>query len=115
MKRTNYCGDITAKLINTKQTLCGWVQSYRNHGGVLFLDLRDRTGLVQVVVEPENKTAFEIAQTLRNEYVVCITGQVKARKEGYINKNMKTGEIEVIADTPTLARESKNGMSYISG
>ena len=99
MKRTNYCGDITAKLINTKQTLCGWVQSYRNHGGVLFLDLRDRTGLVQVVVEPENKTAFEIAQTLRNEYVVCITGQVKARKEGYINKNMKTGEIEVIADT----------------
>ena len=99
MKRTNYCGDITAKLINTKQTLCGWVQSYRNHGGVLFLDLRDRTGLVQVVVEPENKTAFEIAQTLRNEYVVCITGQVKARKEGYINKNMKTGEVEVIAGT----------------
>ena len=99
MKRTNYCGDITAKLINTKQTLCGWVQSYRNHGGVLFLDLRDRTGLVQVVVEPENKTAFEVAQTLRNEYVVCITGQVKARKEGYINKNIKTGEIEVIADT----------------
>jgi aspartyl-tRNA synthetase len=102
MKRTNYCGDITAKLINTKQTLCGWVQSYRNHGGVLFLDLRDRTGLVQVVVEPENKTAFEIAQTLRNEYVVCIKGQVKARKEGYINKNMKTGEIEVIADTVEL-------------
>ena len=102
MKRTNYCGDINAKLINTKQTLCGWVQSYRNHGGVLFLDLRDRTGLVQVVVEPENKTAFEIAQTLRNEYVVCITGQVKARKEGYINKNMKTGEIEVIADTVEL-------------
>ena len=99
MKRTNYCGDISAKLINTKQTLCGWVQSYRNHGGVLFLDLRDRTGLVQVVIEPENKTAFEIAQTLRNEYVVCISGQVKARKEGYINKNMKTGEIEVIADT----------------
>lgn len=99
MKRTNYCGDITAKLINTNQTLCGWVQSYRNHGGVLFLDLRDRTGLVQVVVEPENKTAFEIAQTLRNEYVVCITGQVKTRKEGYINKNMKTGEIEVIAGT----------------
>ena len=99
MKRTNYCGDINAKLTDTKQTLCGWVQSYRNHGGVLFLDLRDRTGLVQVVVEPENKKAFELAQTLRNEYVVCITGQVKARKEGYINKNMKTGEIEVIADT----------------
>ena len=102
MKRTNYCGDINAELINTKQTLCGWVQSYRNHGGVLFLDLRDRTGIVQVVVEPENKTAFEIAQTLRNEYVVCIKGQVKARKEGYINKNMKTGEIEVIADTVEL-------------
>ena len=99
MKRTNYCGDISAELINTTQTLCGWVQTYRNHGGVLFLDLRDRTGIVQVVVEPENKKAFEIAQTLRNEYVVCITGQVKARKEGYVNKNMKTGEIEVIADT----------------
>lgn len=99
MKRTNYCGDINAELINTTQTLCGWVQTYRNHGGVLFLDLRDRTGIVQVVVEPENKKAFEVAQTLRNEYVVCITGQVKARKEGYVNKNMKTGEIEVIADT----------------
>lgn len=99
MKRTNYCGDINAELINTTQTLCGWVQTYRNHGGVLFLDLRDRTGIVQVVVEPENKKAFEVAQPLRNEYVVCITGQVKARKEGYVNKNMKTGEIEVIADT----------------
>ena len=97
MKRTNYCGNITPQLIGTTQILCGWVHSYRNHGGVLFLDLRDRTGFVQIVVEPSNKTAFEAASDLRNEYVVCVTGAVAARKEGYVNKNIPTGGVEVIA------------------
>ena len=98
MKRTNYCGEITAALEGTKQTLCGWVHGYRNHGGVLFIDLRDRTGFVQLVVGPENKEAFEEASSLRNEYVVRAQGVVARRKEGYVNKNIPTGEVEIIVD-----------------
>jgi len=97
MKRTNYCGDITASLLGTKQTLCGWVNSYRNHGGVLFIDLRDRSGICQVVVEPSSPF-FDIAYSLRNEYVVEVTGTVNRRIEGAVNPNMKTGEIEVVAE-----------------
>ena len=97
MKRTNYCGDVTAALLGTKQTLCGWVNSYRNHGGVLFLDLRDRSGICQVVVEPSSPF-FETAYGLRNEYVVEVTGTVKRRIDGAVNPNMKTGEIEVVAE-----------------
>lgn len=95
MKRTNYCGEITRKEINKKVILCGWVHSWRNHGGVLFIDLRDRTGLVQLVINPENKKTFTEAEKLRNEYVVCISGNVRKRPEGYINKNLPTGEIEI--------------------
>ena len=97
MKRTNYCGDVTASLLGTKQTLCGWVNSYRNHGGVLFIDLRDRSGICQVVVEP-SKPFFNEASAVRNEYVLQVTGTVQRRIEGAVNKNMKTGEIEVVAD-----------------
>lgn len=98
MKRTNYCGEITAAMEGTKQTLCGWVHGYRNHGGVLFIDLRDRTGFVQLVVGPDNKAAFEEASALRNEYVICAKGAVAKRKEGYVNKNIPTGEVEIIVD-----------------
>ncbi|MBR4356184.1 MAG: aspartate--tRNA ligase [Elusimicrobiaceae bacterium] len=97
MKRTNYCGDITAKLLGTKQTLCGWVNSYRNHGGVLFIDVRDRSGVCQVVVEP-NSPFFDTAYGLRNEYVIEVTGTVKRRIEGAVNPNMKTGEIELLVE-----------------
>lgn len=97
MKRTNYCGDITAALLGTKQTLCGWVNSYRNHGGVLFIDVRDRSGVCQVVVEP-NSPFFDTAYGLRNEYVIEITGTVKRRIEGAVNPNMKTGEIEILVE-----------------
>ncbi|MDR0646679.1 MAG: aspartate--tRNA ligase [Elusimicrobiota bacterium] len=102
MKRTNYCGDIKADLIGTKQYLCGWVHSYRDHGGVLFIDLRDRTGFVQIVIEPSNKEAFSLAQQFRQEYVITVEGIVSARKEGYVNKNISTGEIEVIAASVEL-------------
>ncbi len=97
MKRTNYCGDITAEFLGTKQTLCGWVNSYRNHGGVLFINLRDRAGECQVVVEP-NRPFFKEAAAVRNEYVVEVTGTVQRRIEGAVNATMKTGEIEVVAD-----------------
>lgn len=97
MKRTNYCGDITAKLLGTKQTLCGWVNSYRNHGGVLFINVRDRSGVCQLVVEP-NSPFFDTAYGLRNEYVIEVTGTVKRRIEGAVNPNMKTGEIEILVE-----------------
>jgi len=105
MKRTNYCGDVTAALLGSKQTLCGWVNSYRNHGGVLFIDLRDRSGICQVVVEPSSPF-FELASSLRNEYVVEVTGTVKRRIEGAVNPNMKTGEIEVLAEDLKLLNTS---------
>ncbi|MGB2578829.1 aspartyl-tRNA synthetase [Elusimicrobium simillimum] len=95
--RTNYCGQVTKDLAGTVQILCGWVHSYRNHGGLLFLDLRDRTGIVQIVVDPSNKNAFEIAETLRSEYVVKITGEVRARLPEHVNKETPSGEIEIAA------------------
>ncbi len=97
MKRTNYCGDITAQLVGTKQTLCGWVDSYRNHGGVLFINVRDRNGVCQLVVEP-NSPFFDTAYGLRNEYVIEVTGTVKPRVDGAKNPNMKTGEIEILVE-----------------
>ena len=105
MKRTNYCGALNASHIGTKQTLCGWVNSYRNHGGVLFIDLRDRSGLVQIVVGPESPF-FELASSLRNEYVVEVSGEVKPRIEGAVNKNIATGEIEVSVENLKLLNTS---------
>ncbi|WP_428044118.1 aspartate--tRNA ligase [Candidatus Avelusimicrobium faecicola] len=105
MKRTNYCGDLNASHIGTHQTICGWVNSYRNHGGVLFIDLRDRTGLMQVVVEPSSPF-FALASTLRNEYVVQVSGTVKPRIEGAVNKNLKTGEVELLTDNLVLLNTS---------
>ena len=105
MKRTSYCGLLNASHIDTKQTVCGWINSYRNHGGVLFLDVRDRSGLVQIVVGPESKF-FELASTLRNEYVVEVTGTVKHRIEGAVNPNLPTGEIEIAVEDLKLLNTS---------
>ncbi|MBQ8843326.1 MAG: aspartate--tRNA ligase [Elusimicrobiaceae bacterium] len=105
MKRTSYCGEVNAAHIGTKHTFCGWINSYRNHGGVLFLDLRDRSGLVQIVVGPESPF-FELASTLRNEYVVEVTGEIKRRIEGAENKNIPTGEVEVSVENLKLLNTS---------
>lgn len=105
MKRTSYCGEVNAAHIGTKHTFCGWINSYRNHGGVLFLDLRDRSGLVQIVVGPES-LFFELASTLRNEYVVEVTGEIKRRIEGAENKNIPTGEVEVSVENLKLLNTS---------
>ena len=105
MKRTSYCGALNASHIDSKQTVCGWINSYRNHGGVLFLDVRDRSGLVQIVVGPESKF-FELASSLRNEYVVEVTGTVKHRIEGAVNKNIPTGEIEIVVEELKLLNTS---------
>lgn len=105
MKRTNYCGALNAAHMGTKQTVCGWVNSYRNHGGVLFIDVRDRSGLVQIVVGPESPF-FELASSLRNEYVVEVSGEVKHRIEGAVNKNLPTGEIEIAVENLKLLNTS---------
>lgn len=94
--RTHYCGDINETLIDQTVTFCGWVHRRRDHGGVIFLDVRDREGLVQVVFDPDTAEAFNTADSVRSEYVVQITGRVRGRPEGTTNANMKTGLIEVL-------------------
>tara|TARA_B110001450_G_scaffold1856_1_gene2137 strand:- start:5306 stop:7072 length:1767 start_codon:yes stop_codon:yes gene_type:complete len=95
--RSHYCGEITSKNLNEEVTICGWIHKRRDHGGVIFLDVRDIKGICQAVINPDNAKSFSIAETLRNEFVVEISGTVRARLEGTINKNMITGEIELEA------------------
>ncbi len=94
--RTHYCGNITSANIDEEVTLYGWVDRRRDHGGVIFLDLRDREGIVQVVFDPDTNEHFERADKVRSEYVLQVKGRVRARTEGTINPNMSTGEIEVL-------------------
>ncbi len=94
--RTHYCGDINETLIDQTVTFCGWVHRRRDHGGVIFLDVRDREGLVQVVFDPDTVDAFNTADSVRSEFVVQIAGRVRGRPEGTTNENMKTGMIEVL-------------------
>jgi aspartyl-tRNA synthetase len=94
--RSHYCGSLTTENIDETVTLCGWVDRRRDHGGVIFLDLRDRGGIVQVVFDPDTEEHFERADRVRSEYVLQVTGRVRARGEGTVNPNMATGEIEVL-------------------
>ncbi len=94
--RTDYCGNINADYAGQEVTLCGWVNRVRDMGGVIFLDLRDREGIVQVVYDPDLASVFETATSLRNEFCVQIKGLVRTRPDGQINKDMSTGEIEIL-------------------
>lgn len=94
--RTHYCGSLTEAQIDQTVTLCGWVHRRRDHGGVIFLDMRDRDGLVQVVIDPDTPEAFATADKARSEYVLKITGRVRRRYEGTENPNMVSGQIEVL-------------------
>lgn len=106
--RTHYCGEITEKSIGESVILKGWVQRRRDLGGLIFIDLRDRTGIVQIVFNPEiSRQALEIAEKVRNEYVVDIRGTVVARNEGTINENLKTGKIEIVVAEVSIINESK--------
>src|SRR5699024_9884380 len=108
MSRTNYCGEITKEHIGKTVTLNGWVQKRRDLGGMIFIDLRDREGLVQVVFNANNENnLLETAETLRAEFVVELTGTVVERLEGAVNPNMKTGEIEIEATELTILSKSK--------
>lgn len=113
-KRTVYCGLVTEDLVGKEITLHGWVQKRRDHGGVIFIDLRDREGVMQVVFNPQhNQAAFEIADTLRSEYVIEVTGTVAFRGEGLANPNLKTGTMELEVHDVELLAKAKTPPIYI--
>jgi len=95
--RTHYCGELTAELVDRTVTVCGWAHRRRDHGGVIFIDLRDREGLAQIVCDPDRPGAFEIADRVRNEFVLRVTGRVRRRPEGTVNPNLRSGEVELLA------------------
>jgi len=94
--RSHYCGDVNASLVDHEVILCGWVNRRRDHGGVIFVDLRDREGLVQVVFDPDAPEVFKRAEQVRSEFVLRVTGRVRPRPEGTVNPDLKTGEVEVL-------------------
>ncbi|HRA61224.1 MAG TPA: OB-fold nucleic acid binding domain-containing protein, partial [Burkholderiaceae bacterium] len=94
--RSHYCGLVTETLLGQVVTLCGWVNRRRDHGGVIFVDVRDREGYVQVVCDPDRADMFALAEGLRNEFCIQVKGLVRARPAGTINENLKSGRIEVL-------------------
>ena len=100
--RSHYCGSVAAPHIDQTVTICGWVHRRRDHGGVIFIDLRDHTGLVQVVFDPDRPEMFAMAERIRNEYVLQVNGRVRARPEGTVNPDLPTGEVEILAQELTV-------------
>jgi aspartyl-tRNA synthetase len=106
--RTHYCAKLNENNIGQKVKLVGWVNSYRDHGGVIFIDLRDKTGLIQLVADPaESSASHKIADKVRDEYVVSITGLIRDRGEALHNPRLKTGKIEVVIEEIVIENESK--------
>jgi len=115
--RTHYCGELDASRLDAEVVLCGWVHHRRDHGGVIFVDLRDREGVVQVVFDPDTPDSFAVAERVRTEYVLRVSGRVRRRPEGTVNPELATGEIEVlggqieilnVAETPPFELEDSN-------
>jgi len=100
------CGSITKKKLNSVVEVCGWIHRRRDHGGVIFFDLRDESGLVQVVCNPEEKDTFALAETCRNEYVISVEGKVRERPEGTVNLELDTGEVEVVGSSLKILNPS---------
>ena len=100
------CGSITKKKLNSVVEVCGWIHRRRDHGGVIFFDLRDESGLVQVVCNPEEKDTFALAETCRNEYVISVVGKVRERPEGTVNLELDTGEVEVVGSSLKILNPS---------
>ena len=105
--RTNYCGEVTESLIDQEVTVTGWVHRRRDHGGVIFIDLRDREGLLQVVYDPDIEDAFATAESVRNEYVLQVKGVVRYRPEGTKNDKLATGQVEVLGKELTILNKSE--------
>lgn len=106
MKRDVYCGQVIKEQVGRQITLCGWVASWRDHGGVVFVDLRDRTGICQIVFKPETGKVYELGRSLRNEDVVVVTGELILRQPGATNPRISTGEVELIAAQATLCNKA---------
>jgi aspartyl-tRNA synthetase len=105
--RSHYCGQIDESQIGEEVSVCGWVHRRRDHGGVIFIDLRDREGLLQVVFDPDRAEIFAEAERIRGEYVLAVKGKVRHRPDGTVNPNMKTGQIEVLAHELTTLNDSE--------
>lgn len=105
--RSHYCTDINETMVGAEVSVCGWVHNRRDHGGVIFLDIRDRSGLLQVVYEPQYEDVFAVAEKLRHEYVVRIKGQVRHRPQGMINEKMATGRVEVLGIELTILNQAQ--------
>ena len=111
--RSNVCGELRTQHINSNVQLCGWVDRCRDHGGVIFIDLRDRSGTVQITVDPDQgKELFSAAESLRNETVLQISGKVRSRPEESINNKLKTGEIEVLANKLQILNQVKSNLPF---
>ncbi|MCL6270229.1 aspartate--tRNA ligase [Sansalvadorimonas sp. 2012CJ34-2] len=113
--RSHYCGDLNLSHDGQTVTLCGWVHRRRDHGGVIFLDLRDREGITQVVIDPDTEEAFALADKARSEYVLKVTGRVRPRPEGTINPNMPTGEIEVLGKDVEILNSAQTPPFQLDG
>jgi aspartyl-tRNA synthetase len=105
--RSHYCGHVNENLIDQTVELCGWAHSYRDHGGVIFIDLRDREGIVQIVIDPDTPEAFSGANRVRNEYVIRVQGRVRRRPDGTENPNLPTGLVEVLVKQLTILNPSE--------
>lgn len=113
-KRSHHCGELREEQSGLPVVLCGWVSKRRDHGGLIFIDLRDRSGIVQVVADPESSgSSFEIAEDIRNEYVIKVSGKVRMRDEDTINENIATGKIEVLAYEIEVLNKAKTPPFYI--
>ena len=104
--RTHYCGELNSQHIGQTVNLCGWAHRRRDHGGVIFIDLRDRTGISQIVIDPDTPEAFANAETVRNEFVLKVTCKVRPRPEGTVNTNIPTGEVEMLASAIEILNPS---------
>ena len=105
--RSHYCGQLNSSLLDREVELCGWVHRRRDHGGVIFIDLRDREGVAQIVFDPEQPEPFVIADSVRNEYVLRIIGKIRGRPEGTVNKDLATGEVEVLARSIEILNKAR--------
>ncbi len=105
--RSQYCGEVTAGMIGEEVSVAGWVHRRRDHGGVIFIDLRDREGLLQIVFDPDSPEIFAAAERIRSEYVLAVKGKVRARPEGTVNEKLATGEVEVLVEQLTVLNESE--------